>query len=89
MKIIRIQNIGFLKNISKAYTEGVYADTSQNRKLGRVGMSYKEVKQKEEKEYTFDEKQLELALKNNIVFQVFDNYQDFEFGIDKNILNLI
>lgn len=26
--------------IKKAYTEGIYADTPQNRKLGRVGMSY-------------------------------------------------
>lgn len=29
-------------DIKKAYTEGIYADTPQNRKLGRVGMSYVE-----------------------------------------------
>ena len=28
------------KEIEKAYTEGIYADTPANRKLGRVGMSY-------------------------------------------------
>ena len=31
-----------VKNVEKAYTEGIYADTPQNRKLGRVGMSYTE-----------------------------------------------
>ena len=30
-----------IKYIEKAYTEGVYADSPLNRKLGRVGMSYK------------------------------------------------
>lgn len=30
-------NLGLIK---KSYTEGVYADTPQNRKLGRVGMTY-------------------------------------------------
>lgn len=29
-------------SIEKAYTEGIYADTPANRKLGRVGMSYAE-----------------------------------------------
>ena len=31
-----------IKQISKAYTEGIYSDTPANRKLGRVGMSYKQ-----------------------------------------------
>lgn len=33
-------------NIEKSYTEGVYSDTPTNRKLGRVGMSYKVYNQK-------------------------------------------
>lgn len=33
-------NISSFFNIEKAYTEGVYADTPTNRKLGRVGMTY-------------------------------------------------
>ena len=41
-----------LKQLSKAYTEGIYADTPANRKLGRVGMSYaayaEKLKQNEE-----------------------------------------
>lgn len=37
MKILNQLKVAF---ISKAYTEGIYADTPQNRKLGRVGMSY-------------------------------------------------
>jgi len=36
----KIQQIAFLKNLEKAYTEGIYADTPANRKLGRVGMTY-------------------------------------------------
>lgn len=39
MKIDKI-NPPILKNISKAYVEGIYSDTPANRKLGRVGMSY-------------------------------------------------
>lgn len=35
-----------IKEIKKAYTEGVYADTPQNRKLGRVGMSYTQYAEK-------------------------------------------
>jgi DNA-binding winged helix-turn-helix (wHTH) protein len=36
-------------SVEKAYTEGVYADTPANRKLGRVGMSYAEWGAKQEK----------------------------------------
>lgn len=39
----RIQIFGAFKQtkeVEKAYTEGIYADTPANRKLGRVGMSY-------------------------------------------------
>lgn len=32
--------------VEKAHTEGVYADTPANRKLGRVGMSYKKITEK-------------------------------------------
>lgn len=32
----------YILNLQKAYTEGIYQDNSLNRKLGRVGMSYKE-----------------------------------------------
>ena len=35
-----------LTYLIKAYTEGIYADTPANRKLGRVGMSYKEYAEK-------------------------------------------
>lgn len=38
MKIIPL----YILNLKKAYTEGIYQDSSLNRKLGRVGMSYKE-----------------------------------------------
>jgi len=36
-------------SVEKAYTEGVYADTPANRKLGRVGMSYAEWEKKQGK----------------------------------------
>ena len=35
-----------ITHLIKAYTEGIYADTPANRKLGRVGMSYKEYEEK-------------------------------------------
>lgn len=37
----------FIKNLEKSFTEGIYADTPQNRKLGRVGMTYKQAKEME------------------------------------------
>ena len=43
-----IKILNKLKQISKAYTEGVYSDTPANRKLGRVGMSYSTYSQKSE-----------------------------------------
>ena len=48
MKILNKFKITF---IQKAYTEGIYADTPANRKLGRVGMTYAQyaAKQKGEK----------------------------------------
>ena len=48
MKIKNIQKIAFLQNLEKAYSEGVYVDNATNRKLGRVGMSYKEYKEKKD-----------------------------------------
>jgi len=36
-------------SVEKAYTEGIYADTPANRKLGRVGMSYSEWEDKQNK----------------------------------------
>ena len=47
MKITKTNEIAFIRNLTKAYTEGIYADTPANRKLGRVGMSYKEWTQKQ------------------------------------------
>lgn len=49
MKIFNKLKIVF---ISKTYTEGIYADTPANRKLGRVGMNYAQyaAKQKGEEE---------------------------------------
>lgn len=40
MGLDKIQQSNFLGNLAKSYTPGVYADTYQNRKLGRVGMRY-------------------------------------------------
>ena len=45
MKIFSIKSI-LVKNLEKAYIEGVYADTPQNRKLGRVGMTYTQYAEK-------------------------------------------
>lgn len=39
-------NISGFSNIEKAYTEGIYSDTPANKKLGRVGMTYKEFSEK-------------------------------------------
>lgn len=48
MKIKNIQKTAFLQNLMKSYSEGIYVDNATNRKLGRVGISYKEYKEKKE-----------------------------------------
>lgn len=48
-------NISTFVNVEKAYTEGVYSDSPANRKLGRVGMSYKDYAAKVNKEKNGDE----------------------------------
>ena len=57
LKILNKKKINILNGfVEKAYVEGIYADTSINRKLGRVGMSYAEyakmIKDRGEKENT-------------------------------------
>lgn len=40
----------FIREIFKAYTEGIYCDSPANRKLGRVGMTYQAYAEKVKKE---------------------------------------
>lgn len=37
---MEFRNLKDIKEVSKAYTEGIYLDSPLNRKLGRVGMTY-------------------------------------------------
>lgn len=46
---MKFSNLNSINEIFKAATEGIYADTPANRKLGRVGMSYKKVKEEKKK----------------------------------------
>lgn len=74
------------KELAKAYTEGVYADTPANRKLGRVGMSYaayaEKVKGEEKKENSFKDKKEEIGEKsfNDIKDLPFTEKKSFPFG---------
>lgn len=54
MKIKNIQKSAFLQNLTKSYTGGVYADTPQNRKLGRVGRPYAHKEDAKEDEKSWD-----------------------------------
>ncbi len=54
MKIKNIQKSAFLQNLTKSYTGGVYADTLQNRKLGRVGRPYAHKEDAKEDEKSWD-----------------------------------
>ena len=55
-----------VKEIEKAYTEGVYSDTPANRKLGRVGMRYTtdSSKQSGEKKETIIEREIKPKLED-------------------------
>jgi len=61
----KIQIVGSFKEVSKSYTEGIYADTPANRKLGRVGMSYiayaEKLKNNSKKEETEEKKKGDLS----------------------------
>ena len=62
MKILRPKlNLAsfYSEDIQKAYTEGVNSDTPSNRKLGRVGMSYKDFAEKSHK--TKDKKEKDMV----------------------------
>lgn len=90
MKIFNKFKINFL---SKAYTEGIYADTPANRKLGRVGMTYEEYAKtlkKEDKKESLEqdktkitkkegEKKAAEIIKKHVGFDV-----DFTFRKEKN-----
>ena len=71
-----------IKYIEKAYTEGVYADSPLNRKLGRVGMSYKKYEEmvaagKKEKAPSYERN----YIKNEIPENISDlNFKKNEYG---------
>lgn len=54
-----------MKQVVKAYTEGIYADTPANRKLGRVGMTYAQYykKLKDDMEYQKNKKNINIPNK--------------------------
>lgn len=69
-----IKNKNIISNfLNKAYVEGVYSDSSLNRKLGRVGMSYKE----------YNDKVQHSKQKEKKINEIPENIQDLSF--DKNI----
>lgn len=80
MKIVNLSKIAFIKNLEKAYTEGVYADTPANRKLGRVGMSYAQYAQKvsgesENQKKQESENQEKSNIENSVKYiESFDDY---------------
>jgi len=88
-----------IKDVAKAYTEGIYADTPANRKLGRVGMSYEEWNnknnKKEEKIDNISTYLLEKKLNNSKIYPrlVKDHGEMFLISLekddfeDKNIVN--
>lgn len=55
-----------IKVLEKAAQEGVYADTYQNRKLGRVGMTYSGYKKKLEKKEEENSKAIGLSMSDNM-----------------------
>lgn len=77
MKIINIQKSAFLQNLTKSYTGGVYANTPQNRKLGRVGRPYahkedaKEDENKLSNDLDFDTKTLLIHYINRLSSPLF------------------
>lgn len=82
MKQMKILNN--LKSISKAYTEGIYADTPANRKLGRVGMTYAEYAKrvKEEKEKSADKKHYFVKLSDGEEFMLEEGATSQEKAIE-------
>lgn len=65
------QNI-VLNNLMKAYVEGIYNDSSLNRKLGRVGMSYREYINYLKEKGQYKESHREKREKNQIPINIGD-----------------
>lgn len=80
MSFIDLNTI-FLENsfVSKAYVEGIYNDSPLNRKLGRVGMSYKEYAK-----LVADQKQKEVDTKKKELHTIPENVGDLKFDKDRN-----
>jgi len=70
------------QQVYKAYTEGIYADTPANRKLGRVGMTYQQYAEKLKIE-TKDKKE-NISLFDKYLNEIEDNKDEYP----KNILNV-
>lgn len=62
----QFSNLKDIKILEKAAQEGVYADTYQNRKLGRVGMTYAGYKKKIEKKESEEVNALGVSMSDNI-----------------------
>lgn len=60
-----------IESVEKAYVEGVYSDSPANRKLGRVGMSYREYANLTDKE--------EVESKSKKINEIPENIQDLKF----------
>ena len=79
-KGITFTNLASIQQLNKAATEGIYADTPTNRKLGRVGMSYKVAKEKEENKEKGENKNLNKKEKINNIKELCEK---FNFEIKK------
>ena len=77
MKIKNIKAVSFIKNLTKAYTEGIYADTPANRKLGRVGMTYaayaEKIKGEEKKESNKEDIDFNLIEAERGIYDLYPN----------------
>lgn len=71
MNIPKKQNI-VISNLCKAYVEGIYNDSPLNRKLGRVGMSYKEYINSLKERGEYQEEHIIKKEKNKIPINIAD-----------------
>lgn len=71
MHIINLSGFTRVKdNIQKSHVEGYYSNTSANKKLGRVGMSYKEYSEKSNKKDNIKENTTFKIQNDDILFEI-------------------
>ena len=87
---MEFRNLRDIKEVSKAYTEGVYSDTPLNRRMGRVGLTYKQYSEKTDTSKNIEKQRVINILQGSKSYKEIKNSLQnkkvtFEYGDKKQV----